>query len=573
MVQPAVPAPDPTTGEVAANWTATDHLQVPDDWVTGYYVAIFQLTSGPQAGQTGFAPFIVQAPVGDHSPILVEVPSNTWQAYNAFGGEDLYTTPQAVKVSFNRPYQHRHLFRWEYPLVRFLERSGYDVTYATDDDIDRDPSILLDHRLDLLNGHGEYWTKAMRDGWDAARAHGVNLAFMGANDGYWQVRYEANDRTMVSYKSVSDPEPDPSLKTIEFRHLKPPRPECQLLGEQSAKRESETGAYYNFTVTKTAASDPWFAGSGLRAGSVLPGLVGFEFDSLVVDPACVTPPVTVLARFSGHPPSPGARPLTADAVRYRACSGGEVFDAGSLFFSWGLDSWRDPEFSPPLWPTPPGDDPALQHLMTNALADMQIAHPRMRSSGVVELVGHGSAVRVDPGVPDGTLSVRGSAVRLSAGGRVVSTPIRGVNGRGALTWRPTVPRSALGVVVEVSTRTGDVRDSRAFLLLTNGHGRMAGSAVPLSAASCYGPTARVLGPVFGGSRGQALRVAADVPGPFTVGVFRDGKRVARVRVPRGQRARNTIRVPVAGIPCGEVAIRVSGSGGRLSLGALNACGP
>ena len=71
----------------------------------------------------------------------------------------------------------------------------------------------------------------MRDAFDAARDQGrVNLAFMGANDAYWQIRLEDGGRTIVAYKSVSDPEPDVTLKTAMFREVG--RRECELLGIQ-----------------------------------------------------------------------------------------------------------------------------------------------------------------------------------------------------------------------------------------------------------------------------------------------------------------------------------------------------
>lgn len=374
--QGAPPSPDPGTGEVAAGWSVTDRLQVPGDWVSGYYLALLVLTNGSQAGRTAFVPFVVQAPVGDRSSVLVVVPTNTWEAYNDWGGESLYTTPEAVKVSFDRPFRYRDLFRWEYPLLRFLERTGYDVTYATDDDVDREPQILLAHRLDIAAGHGEYWTHGERAAWDAARGHAVNLAFMGANTGYWQVRYEDGGRTMVGYKDFTDPEPNPALKTVAFRDLARPQPECQLLGEQYRNNQvsSEDGRYFDYRVTAAGARDPWMRGTGLRRGSHLPGLVGFEFDSIV--PSCRVPRPTVLFRFrTGR--------LAADTVRYRACSGSEVFDAGSLFFSWGLDGFRDPDYAPPSWPVPPGAAPALQRMMRNALASMEVRHrhPRDCPSG------------------------------------------------------------------------------------------------------------------------------------------------------------------------------------------------
>jgi hypothetical protein len=561
--QPAVPPPDPATGEVAAGWSVTDHLQVPEDWVSGYYVAVFRLTTGRLAGETGFAPFIVQAPVADHSQILVQVPSNTWEAYNAFGGEDVYTTPQAVKVSFDRPYQHHHLFRWEYPLVRYLERGGYDVSYATDDDVDRDPAILLDHQLDLTAGHGEYWTRAERDGWEAARDHGVDLAFMGANTGYWQVRYEDGGRTMVSYKSKRDPEPVAALKTVEFRHLDPPRPECELLGEQSGKRESETGRYLDYTITKAGVADPWFAGSGLRVGSALTGLVGFEFDSVAVAPHCHVPPLTALLRFSGRPER---KLLTADAVRYRACSGSEVFDAGSLFFSWGLDSWRDPEFSPPAWPPPPGDSPPLQRVMGNAITDMLLPHPSFRTDGAVRVLGHGRLLRIDPAGPSAAVAVSASAIASSSDGRLVARRIGTVAGpAGSVTWRPKIPRTAVAVVVAVTARTGTVRDSRRYIVLTDGRGGLVGGAGPLSAAGCYGPRAQVLTPTLG----SVLRVRADVSRPFTLKIFHQGKRAASVRV-RGRAG--AVTVPGHGLPCGRLSLVLGAPGVTLRLAAIKLCG-
>ena len=380
--QPAAPAPNPITGEVDAGWSQTDTLTVPPGWTSGYYLAVFRLTSGPAAGQTGFTPFIVQAPVGDRSAILVQVPTNTWQAYNTWGGEDLYSSPRAVKVSFDRPYaiegplasgagRGGGLFYWEYPLVRFLERGGWDVSYATDDDVDRDPSILLDHALDVTAGHDEYWTRQMRDGWDAALAAGVNLAFMGADTGYWQVRYEDGDRTLVSYKSSPDPDADPTNKTVQFRQLAVPRPECELEGVQYGGTEVFPD-YFDYTVDATGASDPWFVGTGLTNGSVLPGLVGYETDALA--PGCHLPPVTPLLSYPGPPPAVGKPGVVADAVRYTACSGAEVFSAGSLQFSWGLDSWRDPAYSQPWFPTLPPASPALQLAMTRALTDLTRSH-------------------------------------------------------------------------------------------------------------------------------------------------------------------------------------------------------
>jgi hypothetical protein len=369
------PAPNDATGEVRLSWPVTDIVDVPTDWISGYYVArLVPVGDGPR----GTVPFVVREGADRRSSILVEVPVNTWQAYNSWGGKSLYDFNStdlraANRVSFDRPYLwqapgSQALSAWELPLVRFLEREGYDVSYATDVDVDRDPSLLLRHRTVVVAGHGEYWTKGMRDAFEAARAAGTNMAFLGANIAYWQVRYENGGRTVVGYKSAADPEPDPALKTMLFRELTPSRPECELLGVQHY-----TGAYdwprADFQVA--AAGDPWLAGSGLTLSSTVAGIVSREHDQIPAG----SPPgtscglqVTVLLHHDG-----GANDLIrAEAVRYTAPSGARVFSAGSLELGWALDAFRvngDGIDSPV--------DPRVQAFVRTMLADLQLpASPR-----------------------------------------------------------------------------------------------------------------------------------------------------------------------------------------------------
>jgi SAM-dependent methyltransferase len=63
------------------------------------------------------------------------------------------------------------------------------------------------------NGHDEYWTKEMRDGIERARDRGMGLAFLGAGDGYWQMRFEP-DSAGVPNRTVNDKNaPDDSNTT------------------------------------------------------------------------------------------------------------------------------------------------------------------------------------------------------------------------------------------------------------------------------------------------------------------------------------------------------------------------
>jgi hypothetical protein len=243
----------------------------------------------------------------------------------AGGGE---TKGVCTHVSFNRSYESKTppYSGFELPLVHFLEEHGYDVSYTTDADTDANPPELLRHRLVVTAGHSEYWTKTMRDAFERARALGTNLAFMGVNTGYWQMRYADDRRTIVEYRGEAwDPEPNPALKTVRFRSLVPPRPECELLGVayhwDAATGTESIGGPFDYSVVPDALTDPWFTGTGFTATSTLPRLVGYEWD--VVTPGCPTPPLTVLFRYQGPP-------VDADAVRYTAPSGARVFSAGSL---------------------------------------------------------------------------------------------------------------------------------------------------------------------------------------------------------------------------------------------------
>jgi hypothetical protein len=385
----STPNPNSDTGKIDANWPQSASLTIPSDWTTGEYVAQFLRTSGPQSGFARYYPFVVRpAPGAVASDLLVMVPHNTYLAYNEWGGTSAYENntngsvfdlSHATKVSYNRPYHRREWRFWDLPLLRFLEREGYDVSYVSETDVDTNPNMLLQHQAVIVSGHSEYWTTAMRNGFDNARDQGIDLAFMGANAAYWHIRYEDSScpsddtvcstvgdrRTMVIYKEEGgdgqDPISDPSQQTILFRDLG--RPECELQGGVQFGSFFPNDGYRDYTVTSAGAADPWSAGTGLATGSTITGLVGFEFDSFF--PTCEPPgSPTILFQYQG--PEHTAD-IDAAAVRYTAPSGARVFSSGTLQFAWGLDSYR---WDPVLFTGIPPTDPAVQQFTRNMLADM-----------------------------------------------------------------------------------------------------------------------------------------------------------------------------------------------------------
>ena len=106
---PARTAPDPVSGPVPRSLAG-------DRAVSRSRPALPPATTRPSsrytarganAGAVGSVPLIVrQSPVAPGSAMLVQVPVNTWEAYNAWGSESLFrfgAGEHALKVSFDRP--------------------------------------------------------------------------------------------------------------------------------------------------------------------------------------------------------------------------------------------------------------------------------------------------------------------------------------------------------------------------------------------------------------------------------------------------------------------------------------
>ncbi|HKQ19403.1 MAG TPA: N,N-dimethylformamidase beta subunit family domain-containing protein, partial [Candidatus Eisenbacteria bacterium] len=199
--------PNPSDGLVACDWPASMTFRIGRRWTTGVYLA--RLTGADDSMQA-FVPFVVREGRGRRrAPFALAIAVATWQAYNNWGGKSLYDFnsvggERALRVSFDRPYAAgegawaglgagelltvAHAPRkagWEYPMIRWLEREGYDVAYATTIDLDADSTTIDGRRAILVAGHDEYWTRGVRDRFEAARNRAVNLAFFGANLGYW----------------------------------------------------------------------------------------------------------------------------------------------------------------------------------------------------------------------------------------------------------------------------------------------------------------------------------------------------------------------------------------------------
>ncbi|MCL4509140.1 MAG: hypothetical protein M1296_06410, partial [Chloroflexi bacterium] len=244
-----------TTGLVdCGNWAVSASWIVPVSLVSGIYFAKLVRTDGVSGSSHIF--FVVRNDAST-SAILFKTSDTTWQAYNDYGGESLYSGGPApwgaYMVSYNRPFNTRadssqdFVFNAEYPMVRWLEANGYDVSYFSSVDADRYGSLMLNHKIILSVGHDEYWSGQERSNFEAARNAGVNLAFFSGNEVFWKTRWQpsidgsnTSYRTIVCYKethadAVIDPA-DPPTWTGTWRdpRFSPPadggRPENALSG-------------------------------------------------------------------------------------------------------------------------------------------------------------------------------------------------------------------------------------------------------------------------------------------------------------------------------------------------------
>ena len=342
-------------GMVTASWRPS--LTLPTaGWPPGSYLLRLDASSGAQR----YVPLVIRSPSAAGRVVLVQ-PTTTYQAYNLWGGYDLYQGPRrhealrARVVSFDRPYDREDgaadLFAEEQPLLSYAERLSLPLAYISSVDLDLDPHVIDGARAVVSEAHDEYWSPTMRAVVTRARDRGVNLAFIGANEIYRRIRLGSSplgpDRTEVNYRN---PREDPlygidnALVTANWPAPPDADPPSSLTGQVYACAS---------TPAPLVVTEPhgWiWAGTGATSGMRLPGLIGHEFDT--VDLSQPTPrPIEILASSPQNCAGSG-RPVSADVTYYVAASGAGVLNVGTESWSCGLPTVamvtdRCPTTSPP----------------------------------------------------------------------------------------------------------------------------------------------------------------------------------------------------------------------------------
>ena len=178
------------------NWKVTNEIIIPKNVTSGYMTINLSNDSGDFK-----IPIIVKSKV--KNDILCVASSNTWQAYNNWGGASFYrydindsckNKSSAEVLSLERPIKivgnltyYGHLFDAELAALHWLEKQNYNFNVVTDTDLDLNPNLLKDYKLVILNTHSEYWTENALNGLDKYLDNKGSLCYLGANGLYWKV--------------------------------------------------------------------------------------------------------------------------------------------------------------------------------------------------------------------------------------------------------------------------------------------------------------------------------------------------------------------------------------------------
>jgi hypothetical protein len=329
------------TNMVSAPWRASLTISIDATWPPGDYL----LKLVGDGGQQRYVPLTV-VDYASTAPLVIQNAVTTWEAYNDWGGYNLYNGPDQTAasrsrvVSFDRPYASAgsgaqsgdgsgDFLSDEFPLVYFAESYGLDVTYWTDLDLSEHGAQVLGRHAALITlGHDEYWTAQMRSAVTGAEGQGVNLAFLGANAMYQQIRLQPSslgaDREIVDYKDASE-DPltgrDNAAVTVPWRDPPVNQPESSVIGELF-----ECNPVTPAAAVVVDASSWLFDDTGISNGATFPNLIGPYYDR--VNLAYATPgDVDVLAHSPVTCPAVGGS--HADMTYYAAPSGAGVFASGT----------------------------------------------------------------------------------------------------------------------------------------------------------------------------------------------------------------------------------------------------
>lgn len=349
---------------------------------------LYYLHAETETGEFFSFPWVV-APAEPRAPIAVLASTNTWNAYNNFGGRSNYINAHRLPdrptvnarqdlirytkvgvfnvwgfedheyapLSFERPELGNFVRAdeevtdpiWgrlqcgmapaEWRFLGWLEREGYDYDYYAEGQL-HDGTLDLDaYKVLILSVHPEYWSAQMvQRVREWVHDRGGKLMYLGGNGLNCEVEFL--DPATLRFKTYLAPEtsgdlgmPDPNdpSRYLESRmHRSTGESEASLLGVVTTDSGIMTAAPY-----QVRQADHWiFAGTGLRNGdlfgepSMQERVNGGASGHETDKMSASSPPNTVLLAKGTNQDEGGA-----ELVYYESASGGAVYSAGSITYN------------------------------------------------------------------------------------------------------------------------------------------------------------------------------------------------------------------------------------------------
>jgi len=358
--------PDPPVGENyvrECQWEPSVEFEIPKDWLSGVYLG--KLTA-EKTGTQSYVIFIVRD--GRPCDLLFQCSDLTWSAYNRWPTDySIYTKHKGYSstgvpsgtVSFDRPYAlfthpvnkikksggSGEYLPWEFPMSFWLEQHGYDVSYISNIDTHTDPDGLLRTKGFISVGHDEYWTLDMYNNVMKARDEGVSLSFFGGNSVLCVVPMlpagngtpNRATRREGFFLPVSGKIPEAvKRKMVNQEGFEPNMgPDgARLMGARLDTSGKGGGGGRGSGDWTCALPDHWlFAGTGMKKGDSVKGLVGWEWHGA---PAMDLPGLNVVAE--GTPFINGKEMGRYTSTLYDGPKGNVVFNAATIWWANGLSS-------------------------------------------------------------------------------------------------------------------------------------------------------------------------------------------------------------------------------------------
>jgi hypothetical protein len=325
--------------ERGANWEPTFTLEVGADWRSGMYTARISDSSG---GAFDITFIVKRARHAVRAGLAVLASTNTWQAYNDWGGASLYRYDNedgldkgyVFQVHMQRPNpaasmdgDDGHLANAEKHILRWLEQNRVPYDLYADIDLHDTPDLLRQYHTLLISTHSEYWTDAMYSGLENFLDAGGNLVYLSGNGLYWKAEINAQqlevkyDRSSHSFSGEAG-----------GRWRDCGRPETKVLGV----RFTRAGYKSAYKPYKVISPDHWiFEGTGVTKGSLIGksglnmgGASGWEIDK--IDWRNKPAGLVHLAKGTNR------WRCGADMTYFTHSGGGGVFSVGSITFGGSL---------------------------------------------------------------------------------------------------------------------------------------------------------------------------------------------------------------------------------------------